>query len=191
MQGRLFNKGYLVMRFLDDFFPALIFFIAYKIYGIYWGTFALIIGSGLQVLYMQLRYKKVQPIYWISFLLILIFGGATILFRDARFLQWKVSIINWVMGAAFLLSHFFKRTLIELLISAKQKVPLPLVVLRKLNFVWALFFLFLGTLNIYIAYHYSMNAWVDFKVFGIFGLTILFVVLQTVYLMFLMKKFRQ
>ena len=179
------------MRFLDDFFPALVFFISYKFYGIYWATFALIIASALQVLYMQLRYKKVQPIYWISFLLILVFGGATILFRDARFLQWKVSIINWLMGAAFLLSHLFKRTLIELLISANQKVPLPLIILRKLNFIWGIFFLFLGTLNIYIAYHYTMSTWVDFKDFGIFGLTILFVVLQTIYLMYLMKKFRQ
>ncbi len=179
------------MRFLDDFFPALLFFIVYKFYGIYWGTFALIIASGIQVLYMQLRYKKVQPIYWISFLLILIFGGATILFRDPKFLQWKVSIINWLMGCAFLLSHLFKRTLIELLISRNQPVPLPFIILRKLNFIWAMFFLFLGTLNIYIAYHFSMDLWVDFKVFGIFGLTILFIILQTAYLMYLMKKIRK
>lgn len=179
------------MRFLDDFFPAIIFFIIYKLYGIYWGTFSLIIASALQVVYMQIRYKKVQAIYWFSFLLILIFGGATILFRDPLFLQWKVSIINWLMGVAFLFSHFFRRTLIELLITAKQEVPLPLMILRKLNFIWAIFFLFLGTINIYVAYHYSMDAWVDFKVFGIFGLTILFIVFQTLYLMYLVKKLRQ
>ncbi len=178
------------MRFLDDFFPALLFFIAYKLYGIYWGTFVLIVACGVQVLYMQLRYKKVQPIYWISFILVLVFGGATIFFRDPKFLQWKVSIINWVMGGAFLLSHFFKRTLIELLMTRNQPIPLPLIIMRKLNFIWAIFFLFLGTLNLYVAYHYSMTAWVDFKVFGMFGLTLLFIVLQTVYLMYLIKKMR-
>lgn len=176
------------MRFFNDFFPAILFFIVYKIYGIYWGTFTLIIASAVQVGYMQMRYKRVEPIYWISFFLILIFGGATILLHDPKFLQWKVSIINWLMGAAFLISHAFKRTLIELLMSRKQAVPLPLLILRKLNFIWGVFFLFLGSLNIYIAYHFSMNAWVDFKVFGIFGLTILFVIFQTIYLMYLIKK---
>ncbi len=176
------------MRFLDDFFPALVFFVVYKMFDIYWATFALIVGCGVQVLYMQLRYKKVQPIYWISFLLILVFGGATIMFRDPRFLEWKVSIINWVMGLAFLMSHLFKRTLIELLIQSKQQPSLPLLILRKLNFIWALFFLFLGTLNLYIAYHYSTSTWVNFKVFGIFGLTILFIIFQTIYLLILVKK---
>lgn len=176
------------MRFLDDFLPFLFFFITYHLFGIYWATFVLIVGCGLQILYMQFRDKKVQPIYWISFWLVLIFGGATILFRDPRFLQWKVSIINWLMGSAFLLSHFLRRTLIEILIQSKQKVTLPLLILRKLNGMWGAFFLFLGTVNIYIAYHCSMNTWVNFKVFGVFGLTILFLILQTLYLMHSLKK---
>lgn len=176
------------MRLFDDFLPALIFLIVYKLSNIYWGTFALIVASALQVIYMQIRYKKVQPVYWFSFWLILIFGTATILFRDPRFLQWKVSIISWIMGASFLISYLFKRTLIEMIFASNMAVPIPLLILRRLNFIWALFFLFLGTLNIYIAYHCSLNTWVNFKVFGIFGLTIAFVILQTLYLMYLIKN---
>lgn len=179
------------MRIVDDLFPALAFFIVYKIAGIYWGTFTLIVASALQILYMQLRYRQVKPLYWISFILILVFGGATILLRDPLFLQWKVSIINWLMGTAFLLSHFFKRCLLELFVSSTEQDRFPKGALRKLNFIWAAYFLFLGTLNIYVAYHYSMDTWVNFKVFGLFGLTILFVIVQSAYLFHLIKKAKQ
>ncbi len=176
------------MRILDDFLPALLFFIVYKIWGIYWGTFALIVASALQILYFQLRDKHVKPMYWITFVIILLFGGATILFHDAMFLKWKVSIVNWAMGVAFLGSHLFKRCLLEIFVAQPEQHRFPTGALRKLNFIWALFFLVIGTLNIYIAYHYSTSVWVDFKVFGLFGLTILFLLLQSLYLVYLMKR---
>lgn len=176
------------MRLLDDFFPAIAFFIVYKISGIYWGTFALILASALQILYFQMRDKHVKPMYWITFVIILLFGGATILFHDAMFLKWKVSIVNWSMGLAFLGSHFFKRSLLEIFVAQPEQQRFPEGALRKLNFIWGAFFLFIGTLNIYIAYHYSTDVWVDFKVFGLFGLTILFLILQSAYLIYLMKR---
>lgn len=177
------------MRFLDDFFPALAFFIVYKFYGIYWGTFALIIGCALQIIYFLLRYKRVEKIYWITFIGILIFGGATILFRAPEFLMWKVSIANWLFGIVFLGSHFFKKTLLEIFLNDKDVSKFPAGTIRTLNHFWGWFFLILGTLNIYIAYYFPLNVWVNFKVFGIFGITIVFVLLQAVYLHHKFKKY--
>jgi intracellular septation protein len=170
------------MRFLDDFFPALVFFIVYKIYGIYWGTFALIIGCAVQLIYLQVKYKKIETLYWITFFAILIFGGATIIFRDPKFLMWKVSLANWLFGTAFLGSHFFKKSLLEVFLKADDLKKFPPGVIRSLNHMWGWFFMLLGTLNIYIAYHYSLNTWVNFKVFGILGITLVFIIIQGVYL---------
>lgn len=170
------------MRFLDDFFPALAFFIAYKFYGIYWGTFVLIVGCALQIIYFKFKYKKVEAIYWITFFGVLVFGGATILFRDPKFLMWKVSLANWLFGLAFLGSHFLQRSLLEIFLKEENVRQFPTGVVRKLNLMWGWFFLFVGTLNIYIAYHCTLNTWVNFKVFGIFGLTIVFIIIQGFYL---------
>ncbi len=178
------------MQMFNDLFPVVIFFIVYKIWGLYWGTFALIVASAIQILIMQIRQGFVKPIYWFSFVLILIFGGLTIFLHDPMFLKWKVSIINWLMGAAFLLSHFCKRTVLEIFVKQADTTPLPVDILRKINSLWGGFFLFLGTLNIYIAYHYSTNTWVNFKVFGMFGLTLVFVLLQSAYLYYLINSRR-
>ena len=176
------------MRFFDDFFPALAFFIVYKLYGIYWGTFTLIIGCALQIIYFKIKYKKVEMLYWVTFFSVLIFGGATIIFRDPKFLMWKVSIANWLFGIAFLGSHFFKKSLLEVFLKAEDVQKFPAGTVRTLNHMWGWFFLILGTLNIYIGYYYPLNVWVDFKVFGIFGITIAFVVIQAFYLH---RKFKQ
>ena len=170
------------MRIFDDFFPALIFFIAYKIYGIYWATFTLIVASAVQLIYFQIKYKKIEPIYWATFIFLLIFGGATILLHDPKFLIWKVSLVNWFFGTLFLLSHFFSKCLLEFLIKAPERAKFPEGSLRKINLMWGWFFLFLGTLNIYIGYHYPTETWVNFKVFGILGLTIVFIIAQALYL---------
>ncbi len=176
------------MQMFNDMFPVLAFFIVYKIWGLYWGTFALIVASAIQIITMQIKHGSVKPMYWISFILILIFGGLTIFLHDPMFLKWKVSIINWFMGAAFLVSHYFKRTILEIFVKQADSNSLPTDILRKINSLWGFFFIFLGTLNIYIAYHYSTNTWVNFKVFGMFGLTIAFVFLQTAYLFHLIKS---
>jgi len=176
------------MRIFDDFFPALIFFLIYKFYDIYWATFALIVSSAVQLIYFQLKYKKIDTIYWVTFIFLLLFGGATIVLHDPKFLMWKVSIINWVCGVLFLMSHFFRKSLLEMLIKSHDREKFPAGSLKKINFMWGCFFLFLGTLNIFIAYHYSTTVWVDFKVFGILGLTLIFIILQAFYLQ---HKFKQ
>lgn len=180
------------MKLLFDFFPLLAFFIVYKIWGIYAATGVLIIASALQMLYTWFKHHRIEPMHAITFVLVLIFGGLTIALHDVMFLKWKVSIVNWLFSAAFILSRFcMKKTLIEHLFSLSTKGKpadqnplhhLSKAVLYKLNWMWALFFLLLGTLNIILVYTVSTNTWVDFKVFGSLGLTVIFMIIQTVYL---------
>ncbi len=169
------------MKLLYDTFPVIIFFIVYKLFGIYIATGALIIASAIQILYLWFRHHRIETMHVITFVLVLVFGGATILLHDTKFLQWKVSIVNWLFGLAFLLSQYFTKTpLIKRFM--QQNIGLPEIVWSRLNLMWAIFFLVMGVINILVAYHFSLNAWVDFKVFGILGLTIVFVILQSFYL---------
>lgn len=169
------------MKLLYDFFPVLIFFIAYKLFGIYTATAALIVASFIQIAYLWLRYRHVESMQVITFVLVLIFGGATLLLHDVMFLKWKISIVNWLFGAACLFSQWFsEKSLIERLM--EQNIQLPKPIWNRLNSMWAWFFILMGVINIYIAYHFSTNAWVNFKVFGMMGCTIVFIIIQTVYL---------
>jgi intracellular septation protein len=169
------------MKLLFDVFPALVFFIFYKIWDIYAATLALIIVSLLQVAYTLIRHRKIDFLQAIVCVLILIFGTATILLKDSVFLQWKVSIANWILGLAFLGSGVFTKTpLIQKLLNQAMELPSPLW--KKLNTFWGVYFLLIGVLNLIIAKLFSLNAWVNFKVFGILGLTVIFVILQSIYL---------
>ena len=185
------------MKLLFDFFPLLVFFIAYKLFGIYVATGVLIGASALQMGYMWFKHHRIEMMHAITFVLVLVFGGLTIILHDVMFLKWKVSIVNWLFGAAFLLSRFLmKKNLVQHLFEIANKQSkgdnqlhhVPKMVWDKLNWMWALFFFFLGTLNILVVYNFSTNTWVDFKVFGILGLTVIFMIIQTVYLVRKMKQ---
>ena len=169
------------MKLLFDFFPALAFYIAYKIWGVYVGTFIMIVVAGIQIAYCLIRYRKITFLQGAVFALILVFGTATILLKDSAFLQWKVSIANWLLGLALLGSTYFMKTpLIQRLLG--EAIELPPQVWKKLNTLWGTYFLAIGVINLVIAKLFSLNAWIDFKVFGIFGLTIFFGVAQAFYL---------
>jgi intracellular septation protein len=175
------------MKLLFDVFPALVFFIVYKIWDIYAATLALIIISLLQLAYSLIRHRKIDLLQGIVCLLVLVFGTATILLKDSAFLQWKVSIANWLLGLAFLTSKIFSKTpLIQRLLS--QAMELPDTLWKKLNTLWGIYFLSVGVINLIIAKLFSLNAWVNFKVFGIIGLTVIFVIVQSIYLHQQLKK---
>lgn len=185
------------MKLLFDFFPALLFFIAYKIWGIFVATGVLIVASAIQIIIMWVKNRRVEPMHLITFLLILIFGGLTIALHDAMFLKWKVSIVNWLFGAAFLLSRIFmKKPLIRVIFESTNRhkdthahlAKLPNTIWLRLNWMWSLFFLGLGTVNIIVVYAFSTSVWVDFKVFGILLLTLVFMIIQTFYLL---RQFKQ
>ncbi len=175
------------MKFWLDFFPLLLFFIAYKVWNIFVATGVLMAASLLQIVILWFWQKRVGSQYWIAFILIMLFGGLTIYFHDPAFLKWKVSIINWLFGAAFLLSGWLTRkTLIERMMGGNVSLPKP--VYQRLNGMWGWFMIGLGTLNAVVAHFYSTAIWVDFKVFGMTALTVIFLVIQAVYLVRVMKS---
>ena len=111
----------------------------------------------------------------------MVFGGLTLILRDPVFIKWKPTVVNWLFGATFLASRFFgERTLIERMMGHAITVPAP--VWLRLNWAWVLFFLAMGIVNIYVAYSYSEETWVNFKLFGMMGMTLVFVFAQAFYL---------
>ena len=178
------------MKLLYDFFPVLIFFIIYKMTNIYTATGALIIASAAQIGYLWLRKHRIETMHVITFVLVLVFGGITIYLHDAMYLKWKVSVVNWLFGVAFMVSQFIgRKTLIQYLFESTtdhhgkhQAINLPKHAWRQLNLMWTVYFFVVGFINIYVVYHFSTADWVDFKVFGMIGLTLIFIVLQSFYL---------
>ena len=169
------------MKFLTDFFPIALFFIAYKIWGIYVATAVAIATSAFQVSYEWIRYRKIDKMQWATLGLIAVLGGATLVFHNEIFIKWKPTIINWLLGAVFWGSHYIgKEPVIKRMMSAQ--VRLPSEVWARLNLSWVGFFFISGVANLYVAYHFTTNTWVNFKLFGVLGMTFLFVILQAVYL---------
>jgi intracellular septation protein len=169
------------MKILADFFPILLFFITFKLYDIYAATIVAIVATAVQVAYVWFRTRRVEPTHIITLVLIIVFGGATLYFKDEMFIKWKPTVVNWLFGLAFLLSQLFgSRTLIERMLGGKISLPPP--VWRRLNLMWVLFFIVLGGVNVFVLYTVDTATWVNFKLFGLLGLTFLFVLLQSIYL---------
>jgi len=161
------------MHALFEYLPLIVFFIFYKIFDLYWATGSLIVLSALQIIIYIVRKKPVPKRNWILFTLILVFGGLTIFFHDDTFLKWKVSIINSFFGIALLFSRYvFTNNIIKQFL--QESLELPESVWDKLNFSWAIFFFVIAVLNWYIAFNFPLETWVNFKVFGLTGLTLVF-----------------
>jgi intracellular septation protein len=169
------------MQLLFDLLPVLAFFIAYKIAGIYVATGVLIAGVLAQTLHSWIRHRKVSPMLLTSAVLVLIFGGLTLFIHDATFIKWKPTVVSWLFAIAFLASQYMKGpTLVQRMMGAQ--VTLNPALWNRLNLMWVAFFVFEGALNIYVARHYSESTWVNFKLFGLMGLTLVFALLQGVWL---------
>ncbi len=169
------------MNQLFEFFPIVLFFIAFKLYDIYVATAVVIVATIIQVSYNWFRYRKVETMQWITFGLIIVMGGATILLHDEQFIKWKLSIIEWLFGLAFLGSQFIgKKPIVERMMSKSLK--LPDFVWRRLNVMWGIFFISVGFINVYVMFNFSTDEWVSFKTFGVPGLMLIFILLQMVFL---------
>jgi len=195
------------MKFFLDFFPVLLFFLVYKFFGdippqivdlanslpvveinpqepkdaIYFATLVLIIATIAQNIVHFLIYHKLEKMHLISLGILLAFGTLTLAFKDPLFIKWKVSIFNWFFGAAIIGSQFIgKKSLIERMMS--HAINVPKNIWKQVNMMWGLFFLLVGVVNIYVAYNYSEDTWVNFKLFGVLGMTFVFMILQGVYL---------
>lgn len=168
-------------KLLFDFFPIILFFIGYKLYDIFVATAVLIVATGLQLGYELIKYRKVSPMHIITFVLVLILGGATIYFHDEAFIVWKVTVVNWIFAIIFICSSYLMdKPIIRRLM--EESITLPQAVWVRLNNLWGLFFLFLGAINLVIYWSFSMDFWVNFKLFGMLALTLIFVLGQGVYL---------
>lgn len=169
------------MKLLADFFPIVLFFVTYKLAGIYMATAAAIAAGCVQVGYLWLKHRKVEAMHLITLAVIVVFGGLTLFLHNEVFIKWKPTVINWLFGLIFLVSPLFGGvTMIERLLGGK--LTLPGRVWQRMNLGWAGFFLVLGTINLFVAYSFDTSTWVNFKLFGILGLTLGFVVLQSLYL---------
>ncbi|AVV33828.1 septation protein A [Halomonas sp. SF2003] len=170
------------MKMLLDFLPIVIFFAVYKMTGdMIMATAVLIPATLAQVLYIYWRHKRVEKMQLVTLALVVVLGGATVLFGNSSFIQWKPTVVNWLFAVAFLLSPLFGgKPLVERMMEKAIQLPRP--IWQRLNLAWVVFFLAMGGLNIYVFSHYSEDIWVDFKLFGMLGLTLLFVIVQGVYL---------
>lgn len=169
------------MKLLFDFFPILLFFIAYKIYGIYTATVVAIVAAFVQVAWFWLQHRRFETMHLVTLGLIVVLGGATLILQDEMFIKWKPTVVNWLFAVVFAGSHFIgNKTIIERMMGGNIALPQP--IWARLNASWTMFFLVLGVTNLYVLYNFDTDTWVNFKLFGMLGLTLVFVVLQAVYL---------
>jgi intracellular septation protein len=175
------------MKLLSDIFPVILFFAAFKFFGIYTATAVAIAATVLQICWIWLKHRKIGNMQWISLALIVVFGGATLLLRDETFIKWKPTVLYWLFGITLLVSEFaFRKNLVKAMM--ENQVSAPDAVWKKLLFGWAGFFAVMGVLNIYVAHSYSTDTWVNFKLFGGIGLMIVFVIGQAILLAPHMKE---
>lgn len=193
------------MKLLFDLFPIILFFAAYHLGernpetaqailaglgielhaglkpGVFLATLVAIAATMLQIAWTWLRHRKVDTMLWISFVLIVVFGGATLFLQDEGFIKWKPTVLYWLFALALGLGPvLFERNFIRLLM--EKQISLPDTVWARLNLGWAGFFTFLGAANLMVAFSFSTDTWVNFKMFGTLGLMLVFILLQSVYL---------
>ncbi len=183
------------MKLFFDFLPIVLFFIAYKfaggdytfngeiyhVEGIYAATAVMIVVSLLQVSYSWLMHRKVERAHLITLVLVVMLGGATLWLQNPDFIMWKPTAVNWLFALVFIGAQLFTdKTLLERMMA--DHIQLPTQVWSRLNIAWILFFIVSGLANIYVAYNFEEATWVNFKLFGMLGLTIVFVIAQSIYL---------
>ncbi|CAG0992162.1 Intracellular septation protein [Methylophilaceae bacterium] len=189
------------MKFLFDLFPVILFFAVFKLTGIYpesaamlaqlidyqaepgqlpilFATAVAIIATLLQIGWVKLRHGKVDNMLIASGIIIIVFGGATLWLHDELFIKWKPTVLYWLFGAGLAIaSLFFKKNLIRNMM--EKQIAMPDAVWNKLNGAWAVFFIFLGCLNLFVAYNFTSEVWVNFKLFGTMILMFAFVIGQS------------
>jgi intracellular septation protein len=166
---------------LFDLFPVILFFVAFKVYGIYVATAVAIGATFAQIGWLMFRRRKVDTMLWVSLGVITVFGGATLLFANETFIKWKPTVLYWLFGGVLAGGALvFRKNLVRSMM--EKQVSLPDEVWTRLLASWIGFFAVMGVLNLYVAYNFSTDAWVNFKLFGGMGLMLVFVLLQALML---------
>ncbi|MHC5174669.1 septation protein A [Serratia rhizosphaerae] len=169
------------MKQFLDFLPLIVFFAFYKLYDIYVASGALIVATALALVFTWVKYRKVEKMTLITFLMVAVFGTLTLVFHSDLFIKWKVTVIYTLFAIALLVSQLMlKKPLIQRMLG--KELTLPDRIWSNLNLAWALFFLACGLANIYVAFWLPQSVWVNFKVFGLTALTLVFTLLSGVYI---------
>ncbi len=175
------------MKLLLDFFPIILFFVAFKLAGIYTATAVAIVATVAQIAWLRWRTGRIEPMQWLSLGVIVLFGGATLVAHNETFIKWKPTVLYWLMGATLLVGLLgFGKNFLKTLMGAQM--ALPDAAWRALNHTWVAFFTFMGALNLWVAYRFDTETWVSFKLFGGIGLMVVFVLAQALYLARFMPK---
>jgi intracellular septation protein len=174
------------MKLLIDFLPIVVFFVAFKLFDIWVATGVAIAATVAQIAWLRWSTGKVEPMQWLSLGVIVLFGGATLLAHNETFIKWKPTVLYWLMGGALFIGQLvFRRNLLKSLMGAQM--ALPEGAWRVMNWSWIAFFAAMGVVNLWVAYRFDTDTWVNFKLFGGLGLMIAFVLAQAVYLSRFMK----
>ncbi|WJF89045.1 septation protein A [Paraburkholderia bonniea] len=175
------------MKFLFDLFPIILFFVTFKLWGIYTATAVAIAATLAQIAWVALRHRRVDPMLWVSLGVVVVFGGATLVLHNDTFIKWKPTVLYWAFSIALLVSQLaFGKNLIQAMMG--KQITLPARVWGQLNLIWAVFFVLLGIANLLVAYNFSTDAWVNFKLFGATGCLIVFILGQSLWLAKYLKE---
>lgn len=174
------------MHALFEFLPLILFLAAYLAKDIYFALGVLMVAMPVGLAVKYLRTRRLDKMYFWSTVFLLVAGAATFYFRNPKFLYWKPTVFYWALGFAFLVSNLVgDRPLVKRFFEMTGELPTSNLSGRqwsKLNYVWVAFFVAMGVLNIYVAYNFPEPVWVNFKVFGLMGLTIVFMIAQSFWL---------
>ena len=169
------------MKLLADFFPIILFFVAYQAWDIYVATAVAIAASAVQIVWTLVRGRKVEPMQWVTLLIIAVFGGMTLFFRDETFIKWKPTVVYALFATGLVVARYaLGRDLIRAMMEKQVRLPEP--VWGSLSWVWVGFFCAMAVLNIVVAYTFSTDLWVQFKLFGTLGLTVVFILAQALWI---------
>jgi intracellular septation protein len=174
------------MKLLIDFLPIAVFFVAFKLFDIWVATGVAIAATIAQIAWLRWSTGKVEPMQWLSLGVIVLFGGATLLAHNETFIKWKPTVLYWLMGGALFIGQLvFRRNLLKTLMGAQMSLPES--AWRVMNWSWIAFFAVMGVVNLWVAFNFDTDTWVNFKLFGGLGLMVAFVLAQALYLSRFMK----
>ncbi len=169
------------MKLLIDFFPIALFFAAFKVWGIYVATTVAIVATILQIGWLRYKTGKVEPMQWVSLAVIVLFGGATIIAHNDTFIKWKPTVLYWLFAGTLMLGQLvFRKNLLKSVMGSQM--VLPDNAWRVMNWSWIGFFTVMGAANLWVAFNFDLDTWVNFKLFGGMGLMAVFIIAQAFYL---------
>ncbi len=175
------------MKFLFDLFPLLLFFLTFKLWGIFAATAVAMAATLVQIVWMAAWHRRVDPMLWVSLGIVTVFGGATLFLHDEIFIKWKPTALYGLFAAALAIAQFgFGKNLIQAALG--KQVTLPSRIWSQLNIAWMMFFAALGLLNLVVAYRFSTGAWVNFKLFGTTACLAIFIIAQSIWLIKYLPK---